>query len=166
MKRLIKLLIPFIVGIVSGGGALLVLEFIQGGGTVEEVKAYINVSVVPSAVQAVATLLALYIGSRPKLNEIEIASNGLLKATEVISSVSSTGAKTSTTAEEMNKRLQEQIEQNAALQDQITALNHRIDVAQKMIATGFGNLPELVKSGNARKVYKIMEEGEKDETEG
>lgn len=173
MKKTIKMLLAVVVGVVLGSVAVVLLEYFSNGGTVEELKDYLKGDVIPSAVNVITILGTIYIGSQKLRNNMSGASDGLLSATAQIGSVTQLSAATQTVVENISERLLTQIEQNdaqkaeiAAQREMINALSVKIDIMQQMVAAGFGNMPELVKSGNARMVYKIMEEGENNETEG
>ena len=173
MKKTIKMLLAVVVGAVLGCGTMLLVEYFGNGGTVEELKGYLTGDVIPSAVNVITILSGLYLGSQKLRNNMSGASDGLLSATAQIGSVSQSSVATQLVVEKISERLLTQIEQNNAQREEldnqremINTLNAKIDIMQQMIAAGFGSMPELVKSGNAREVYKIMEEGENDETEG
>jgi hypothetical protein len=172
IKKLRKILLNLIIGVVAGGATFLGLEFFDNGGTIEGFKVYLMDTVVPSVVNIMAILSTIYIGAQPYLNNITGASNGLLQAKELIGSVSEENKATNSVVNEIAGKLFALVAQNEALNEEskkqqarIDALEADIKVTQQMIATGFGNMPELVKSGNARVIYGLME-GNKDETEG
>ena len=171
IKKLRKLILNVLIGIVTGGAVFLALEFLDNGGTIEGFKAYLTGTVVPSVVDILAVLSALYIGAQPYLNNVNGASNGLLQAKDLIASVSEENKSTNNMVKTIVEQLLALVTQNKALREeyekqkeQIATLENNIKVTQRMIATGFGNMPELVKSGNARVIYGLME-GNKDETE-
>lgn len=175
MKRILKVLLTIVIGAVAGGGVFFALEFIEGGGGVEELKVYLKETVIPSAVSIITTLFMLYFGCTPTLNKAKVASDGFLATNAIIGSVSQTSAETSASVGALVSDLRVQMDQVSALKaqlevqarEQIAVTNElRLlnETTQQMIATGFGNMPELVKSGMARKIYKIME-GMTDEAE-
>lgn len=176
MKKLMKAVAFIFISAAIGALTYLALEFIEQGGTVEEFKVYVKETVIPSVVGVIASLLALYFGCTPVLKNMTGASNGLLAAKELIGSVSKSSSDTSVSVDAVCKQLVGQIEEVKLLKTQMeaqgksqtetmTELLRQFVVLQQMIATGFGAMPELVKSGNARAIYKMMEEGESNEAE-
>ena len=173
MKKALKTILVLVVGAIAGCGAMLLLEYFNNGGSVEELKEYIKGDIVPSVVNVITILSGLYLGSQKLRANMSGASDGLISATAQIGSVSQLSATTQSIVEKISERLLEQIEQNELQRIEneeqralINALDTKINIMQQMIATGFGAMPELVKSGNARAIYKMMEEGESNETEG
>lgn len=164
MKKVIKVFLLIVTSAVIGAGTFLALEFIENGGTAEELKSYIKGTVIPTVMTVITALFALYFGCSPKLNDMSKASDGLLAAKDIMGSVSKASADTSQNVEVLSQKLLAQIEQNEAQREIINAMIGKIEVMQQMMATGFGNMPELVKSGNARTIYALME-GKSDETE-
>lgn len=173
MKKIFTVLVILVIGAMVGSGAVLALEFFEGGGSIEELKEYVKGDIIPSVVNVITILSGLYIGSQKLRNNMSGASDGLLAATAQIGSVSQVSAATQAVVEQIGERLLAQIKQNESQRTEIeaqraliNAMNCKIEIMQQMIATGFGNIPELVKSGNARTIYALMEGGEQDEAEG
>ena len=172
IKKIQKLLLDILVGVVTGGVSFLALEFVDNGGTIGEFKTYLMDTVVPSVVNVFAILSTLYIGVQPFLNNVNIASDGLLQAKSLFNSVFEENKTTNGIVKAISEKLLELIkvtetekEEREKQKEQIAALENRINITQQMIATGFGNIPDLVKNGNARVIYKLMEEST-DETKG